>query len=299
MDKVQSEVRALPVSVPNADRFTEITSDLGIFPVAAFQDARLQDPCAFDGQVEELLEGLDEESVNAVKLFLQRAMEFLPRKLPNGDSIFYRRDSLLTSDEVHPYSSGKAAKTSQSFRREFVIGANKTYLTTTHYESGLVFLPEDVRQRLEGRAIVDAGAFWGDTACVFSRYRPAHIFAVEPAPKWFAELVWVIEANGLDELVTPLQVALGSENGRVHFIQEETTSHAVEKKSQESVEVTVVTVDEITQDCPFSTGLIKIDVEGWDLDVLQGAVETIKESRPVLITSMYHHPEQFFAVRKS
>jgi FkbM family methyltransferase len=32
-----------------------------------------------------------------------------------------------------------------------------------------------------------------------------------------------------------------------------------------------------------SVGLIKIDVEGWELEVLKGAVETIKKHRPVML----------------
>ena len=40
-------------------------------------------------------------------------------------------------------------------------------------------------------------------------------------------------------------------------------------------------------------GLIKVDVEGFEPEVIRGALETIKKSHPVLVLSFYHTPEEF------
>jgi hypothetical protein len=47
-----------------------------------------------------------------------------------------------------------------------------------------------------------------------------------------------------------------------------------------------------------SVGLIKLDVEGSELDVLMGAKKTIEEHKPVLIVSVYHRGQDFFEIPK-
>ena len=44
-------------------------------------------------------------------------------------------------------------------------------------------------------------------------------------------------------------------------------------------------------------GLIKVDVEGFEPEVIRGALETIKKSHPVLVLSFYHTPEEFYEIK--
>ena len=41
-------------------------------------------------------------------------------------------------------------------------------------------------------------------------------------------------------------------------------------------------------------GLIKTDVEGIDKEVIEGALETIQEHKPILLISVYHTGKDFF-----
>ena len=39
------------------------------------------------------------------------------------------------------------------------------------------------------------------------------------------------------------------------------------------------------------------DVEGFEPEVIRGALETIKKSHPVLVLSFYHTPEEFYEIK--
>jgi hypothetical protein len=64
----------------------------------------------------------------------------------------------------------------------------------------------------------------------------------------------------------------------------------------EGKEIEVVTLDEFVKENNLDIGLIKLDVEGYELDVLNGAKETIKRFKPVVSIAVYHRGEDFFEI---
>ena len=44
-------------------------------------------------------------------------------------------------------------------------------------------------------------------------------------------------------------------------------------------------------------GLIKLDIEGSELEAIKAAKETIRKFNPILLISLYHHPKDFFEVK--
>ena len=66
----------------------------------------------------------------------------------------------------------------------------------------------------------------------------------------------------------------------------------------EGEEVEVITLDEFVEENNFEVGLIKLDVEGYELEVLTGAKETVKKFKPVMAISIYHRGQDFFEIPK-
>jgi CO dehydrogenase/acetyl-CoA synthase gamma subunit (corrinoid Fe-S protein) len=62
-------------------------------------------------------------------------------------------------------------------------------------------------------------------------------------------------------------------------------------------EVPVISIDDFVRKKSLNVGLIKLDVEGVESDVIEGAVETIKAQKPLLIISIYHNPKDFFEIK--
>lgn len=126
-----------------------------------------------------------------------------------------------------------------------------------------------------GDTVVDAGANIGDSTGPFlERVGPAgKVFAFEPNPDAFACLV----KNCPD--ASCYQVALSHEAVAYPFqrCENEGASH-ITNNSTETVQA--ITLDSFKLD---KLDFLKIDVEGFELHVLGGAHQTIKDCRPTML----------------
>jgi FkbM family methyltransferase len=110
----------------------------------------------------------------------------------------------------------------------------------------------------------------------------------EPQPVIFQQLCANLALNGLMN-VKALPYACGKGNGAVQFAVPDyrtrgnfgaTEMHANSIGAQRKETVQCVRLDDLVGSA--NVGVIKIDVEGFELDVLQGAVTTLERCKPVL-----------------
>lgn len=96
-----------------------------------------------------------------------------------------------------------------------------------------------------------------------------------------------IELNKLDTKVFQVyNYAVGKENGEVLFSNlggASTINKVVEEKTENTLSVEMVTVEEVYKRTGITPDFIKIDVEGQDLNVLNGAINLLKEGKVKLI----------------
>lgn len=157
------------------------------------------------------------------------------------------------------------------------------------------FINEVDRRHLSGRDVLDVGAHMGDSALVMRQFFAGTIWSFEPSPQNFLKLQSTILRNNLKG-VEAVQLALGSNVGTANIIEDGDQSYI--GSESKGVSVGVTTIDTFCSANSINVGLIKIDVEGREIDTLKGGIETIKKNKPVLIISIYHNFEQFFGVRK-
>jgi FkbM family methyltransferase len=139
---------------------------------------------------------------------------------------------------------------------------------------------------------VDGGAFDGDTVAAFieaSSGRYAHIAAIEADPK-NAEALRARVANVKNVAVH--EVALAARAGTLRFAASGSASSAVARTG--GIEVRAAAIDELFGGQP--TTLIKLDIEGAELDALEGAKKVIARDRPVLAVCAYHQQDHLFRV---
>jgi len=139
-----------------------------------------------------------------------------------------------------------------------------------------------------GMTVVDVGANVGyHTLLAASRVGPGgRVFAVEPSPYAFERLRDTILNNPLSQVVA-LQVALGRSGGEASLYLPPSGNHSptmVPCDREESVRVAVRTLD----DCLAEWGvecvdLLKIDVEGYELEVLMGARSALGSGRVLAV----------------
>ena len=150
----------------------------------------------------------------------------------------------------------------------------------TFYEAELL---SDARARLFfGECAIDVGAHVGNHSIYFSHVLGLKTFAFEPNPVTFGHLQANVRNNGLTELCQVRNAAVGSVAGHVRAVPGyEGNSGMATVEDDPSGAVPLVRLDDEVLDEP-RIDLIKIDVEGWELDVLKGADRTLARHRPLL-----------------
>jgi FkbM family methyltransferase len=138
----------------------------------------------------------------------------------------------------------------------------------------------------EGSTFIDVGAYIGGYT-VRALLKGARVIALEPEPTNFKILSMNVEANGLLDNAVLLNIAAGREEGVGTLTRKLLLSSLLRKTSNDnSVEVPICTLDKVitsilSKNCIVD--VLKIDVEGSELDVIEGATQTLKRTRFLLI----------------
>lgn len=137
-----------------------------------------------------------------------------------------------------------------------------------------------------GGSLVDVGANIGAIALPFAALKPRwRVVAVEA----HRGLASILSANAINNRLANCQViqaAAGARAGVVDFPNVPLDSRGnfgvmgVGRSDQPLEPTLMVTLDQIA---PPDTRLVKIDVEGFDAEVLKGATRLLAETRPVLM----------------
>ncbi len=148
-----------------------------------------------------------------------------------------------------------------------------------------------------GDVVLDVGANIGTTAVVLSGLvgESGHVYAIEPG---FGEVLGkTISANGLSN-TTVIEAAAGSSRGTstMHLSEYAAESSLIEGHCGEetvTVEVAVDTIDNIVKSRGLErVDLIKVDIEGFEEEALEGSREVIDAFRPKWTISSYHKDPQ-------
>jgi FkbM family methyltransferase len=125
-----------------------------------------------------------------------------------------------------------------------------------------------------GDHFVDVGANSGACAVLASGVAGAFTDAFEPVPSTADRLRRNVVMNALESLVTVHRLGIGARPGALRFSVAEDTLNRVAWEDQHAEEFPVETLDRILS-CKAPT-LIKIDVEGFEPEVLMGARDVLK-----------------------
>jgi FkbM family methyltransferase len=143
---------------------------------------------------------------------------------------------------------------------------------------------------LRSEVFVDAGGFDGDTTEEFCRrypdYRRVHLF--EPSQQNMRAAKARL-AGHRDILFHP--EGLSDQVGSMTFDAEAGSASAVTSGAGEEVQMT--TLDLAVAE---PVGLIKMDLEGWELTALAGCERHIRADRPKLAIAVYHRASDFRSI---
>jgi FkbM family methyltransferase len=139
--------------------------------------------------------------------------------------------------------------------------------------------------------VFDIGANIG-VVSVLQAQRNAQVYAFEPNPDCYRRLLKNITANELEDRIRPFNLAVGgvAGMGKMRVDKGGTTGGTVltgGDGSPNAASVSITTLDRIVPALSISQiDLLKIDVEGAEVDVLRGAAQTLTLTKRIMLE--YH-----------
>ncbi len=153
---------------------------------------------------------------------------------------------------------------------------------------------------------IDVGANCGFYSILGALWNPSlEIVAFEPVPAIFSGLQKNVLLNGVEKRVRCENIALSSKSGRATFFLPKSEDLDIEssgtlttggwqttKVSPHILDVEGIRFDEYESSHPMCVDLIKIDVEDFEADVLQGMQEVIRRDQPFIVCEILPRPHR-------
>lgn len=268
------------------DEFLRIYDDASSFCNSKYLDYFLRDD--FEEKLHQVTRNLEDNSKKTFKLLFLRAL-FVN---------LIKKDSLYFADELEY----------QRIFSDFEIN----FLSKNRIDNFQFFgeynihafidlkLSGNEKNFIKNKDIIDAGAFTGDTSLPLSRLTNQNVYAFEPFKDSFSILKKNIESNNIKNII-PINKSLGNKNGeRKLFLAgsniQGITSVSNLRDYDTEINVQETTIDKFVEENNLDVGYINIDVEGAEMDLLDGAINTIKSQKPILRISIYHSVSDFFEI---
>lgn len=178
----------------------------------------------------------------------------------------------------------KSKKTYEAILKYRLTG-NKEFVRSV-YEAKIYF-GNDVVPRVGCDAFIDCGAFTGDTLESFKNHplcKCEKYYAMEPDPDNYEKLCSFIREKNYDGVLA-FSVAAWNERTKLKFAANGFENSAISENG--AITVQADRIDNIVEK-RFTVGFVKMDIEGGEMQALDGAYETIKRDRPTLAISIYH-----------
>jgi len=136
--------------------------------------------------------------------------------------------------------------------------------------------------------LLDIGALHGVFSLAFTSRRPeAEAVAVDPSPLAFPRLLYNVHANPGSRIRT-VEAALSDRGGQLPMRFE--WQHAVAgdlSEEESSISVRALTGDELCAEFGFEPDTVKVDVEGHEVQVLEGLRGVIARARPLIFLEVH------------
>lgn len=242
----------------------------------------------FENKLKEVTKHLDKKSKDKFKLYFLRTL-FVN---------MIRQDSLYSKDEINDQNLFKNFEKNQT--SENMVGEYRFFGEYNAHAFIDLKLNDVEKEFLKNKDIIDAGAFTGDTSIPLSKITNKNIYAFEPFNDSYNLLKMNIKANNIKNIV-PINKSLGNINGNrtLYFSKNNVQgvcSDSNIRSFDEEIVVEETTIDTFVKENNLNVGYITIDVEGAEMDLLDGAIDTIKSQKPILCISIYHKVSDFFDI---
>ena len=156
-----------------------------------------------------------------------------------------------------------------------------------------------IESRFRPRTFLDVGGNYG-THSIFFLSQGVDTVTFEPNPGCVSTFQALLEFNGMQGDIVEAAVGAEAATATLSFPTRETWLGSITLGEEEAgshpdlqtVTGPVVTLDQVVQERGLQPGLVKIDTEGFELQVVLGARETLETHRPMVLFESNTAPER-------
>jgi FkbM family methyltransferase len=136
--------------------------------------------------------------------------------------------------------------------------------------------------------LLDGGAYDGDTlrGALANGYALGESVAFEPDPANAARLRRYLADEGLNQ-VSVVEAGVASQDSTALLA---VGQGAASRLAEQGYPITLRSIDSIAVERSWCPSLLKLDVEGAELEALVGATQTLLKGRTELVVAAYHRP---------
>lgn len=248
-------------------------------------------------EIERLKKNLDQNSTKTVDTICKRIEVVLDKELPI-EGFFDKAHSAKITELRFDFEQISEPENE-------VVVYNKYILPIKHFEPSVFYFKHGIDlinhlERINDKEIIDAGGFIGDSALILSPLTAKNVHSFEAVNKNYKLMLKTIQLNGLKNIV-PVKLALGSTETALKIKVAASCSSINDiLDSEEEIEeetINCTTIDKYVEENKLNIGLIKVDIEGFEQELLKGAEKTIKTQKPTLLISIYHNTNDFLNIK--
>lgn len=288
VEKLNEENNSLKQEIEdlkNRDIFSQFLEKYGMrlnFCYGDYEQFYLSDE--FEDKFKEICSVLPKESKNKFKWFFLRALVV----------ILVQRPTLFLDSELE----------GQKQMDEIIKMNNEefNFLYPIGFHTPNFNLTKKDMEFIRDKDIIDAGAYRGDTALPLSKLTNKTVWAFEPFDDSFKILEEHIKINEIKNVV-PIKKSVGDIDGEKTLFLTGNDFSGITSKPEyrydddwEELKVEECSIDKFVEENNVNIGYINVDVEGGELNLLNGAINTIKSQKPILAISIYHQAIDFFEI---
>lgn len=196
------------------------------------------------------------------------------------------KSRIFTRDFIHEWVEG-----SRFYVKNGETGLTQNIYVGLHEFADMCFLLHLLRKEDQ---FIDVGANSGSYSILAGSVIGARVLALEPIPSTYTRLVANFNLNCIESPSEAMNLGLGSSPGSLYMTSSLDTMNQIvfDKDSARSIQVDIKTLDLVASD--LIPALIKIDVEGWESEVIRGGFDTLRNpSLVALILELNESGERY------
>jgi FkbM family methyltransferase len=142
-----------------------------------------------------------------------------------------------------------------------------------------VFEEEDYKfLNVKDKNVLDIGAFVGDSAIYFILKGAKKVYAIEPHPGAFKEMIDNIKLNNMEDKIIPINIGISYDNDYIFIPKGKVNIEGSLFRSEgNGIKIPAGKLSDIIEKYNIDAQILKMDCEGCEYDIILKDYDTIKE----------------------